>query len=394
MHRTQPIRPILCLLALVSLASCGGAGDPSAERLKRAASGRGEIVIGAAWPWEAHKDVLYWQGIELAEAEINGKGGINGRRIRILRADDGEDVEKGRLIAQEFGKNPDVVAVIGHLQSYVTVPAAAIYDLSGLLLVSSTATTSELTARGYRRVFRTIFSDVDVGKQMADYAVQRGYQRVVVYYARDEYGRGLANAFEERAAAQKVRVLDRQSYDPSLSHNLSDVQQTVEGWKDLNPDAVFIAGQSEQAAVLVTELRRRGMNAAILGSDALATPTYVRTAGAAAEGTVIASPFHTDAPSPPVRRFTSAFRARYQKDPDAGAALGYDAVNVLANAMRTAGTSSPDMVAEALHGTRGWEGVTGKFTFDQSGSLVDMPIRKVVVRNGAFHHLDETAAPR
>ena len=395
----DPIRPMphlrtlkRCLpLVLLALAACGGADDPASQRGK---AGDGPIVIGAAWPWEARKNVLYAQGMDLAVDEINAAGGVLGRPLKIQRADDHEDVDQGRMIAQEFGKNPEVVAVIGHLQSYVTVPAAAVYDLSGLVLVSATATTAELTNKGYRRVFRTIFTEADMGRQLADYAVKGGHKRMVIYYSRDEYGRGLANAFEEQAVAAGGTILDRRSYDPNVPANPLTASQAVAAWSQLGPEAVFIAGQDEPAALLALELRRKGMEVPIIGGDALATPTYVQRAGQAAEGTVIASPFHRGAPDPEVRRFTAAFQAKYGREPDVGAALAYDATRLLAHAIAQAGAADPAKVAAALHAVRGWRGVTGPMTFDDAGNLVDMPVRKVVVRGGEFTYLeDATPSP-
>ncbi len=388
---SQAMRTLLTLALFLVVAGCGGPPDPVAERAENAASRTGDVVIGAAWPWEAYGDLLYWQGMQLAADELNTEGGVGGRRLRLLRADDGESIDQGRMVAQELGRNPEVVAVIGHLQSYVTVPAAAIYDLSGLVMLSATSTSPELTSKGYPRVFRTIFDDVEVGRGMAEYAARREFRRVAIYYARNEYGRELANAFEEETVRRGGRVVDRQSYDPGVAANPLDAGNTAAAWKALDFDAVFVAGQDEQAALLVTELRRAGVGAPVLGSDAVATPGFLRRGGAAVEGTVIASPFHPADPSPEAQRFTAAFRKKYGREPDTGAALGYDAVRVLGHAMREAGSVSPDDVAKALHSVKGWKAVTGTFTFDRAGNLVDMPVRKVVVRGGAFHPLDETS---
>jgi branched-chain amino acid transport system substrate-binding protein len=388
-HRNAAL--ILPLAALM-LGGCGGSDDPIAQRIKRAQGG-GEIVIGAAWPWEARgAQILYGKGMDLAVEELNAAGGVLGRPLKLLRMDDQESIDRGRIIAQELGRNPDVVAVIGHLHSYVTVSAAPIYDLSGLLLVSATSTTPELTNKGYGRVFRTTFNDTEVGLQMAQYAFDRGYRRTVIYYARDEYGRELANAFEEQLVSRGGQVVNRESFDPNLSANPVAAEQTVNSWTNWDFDAVFIAGLDRQAALLIKELRRRGIDVPVLGSDALATPDFIETGGAAVEGTVIASAFHKEAPDAEVQRFAQAFRARYGTDPDVGAALGYDAVRVLAQAMREAGSAEPDKVAAAMHGLRGFRGVTGAFSFDEKGNLVGMPIRKIVVRGGEFHYLDEGKA--
>jgi branched-chain amino acid transport system substrate-binding protein len=394
MPLSQIIRPYALLLAAALLASCSGSGDTVDERARRAQAKSGDVVIGAAWPWKARAGVLYWQGMELALDETNAEGGVRGRPLRILRADDEESLDRGRIIAQEFGKNPDVVAVIGHLQSYVTVPAAAIYDLNGLVLVSPTATTSELTSHGYGRVFRTIFTDAEVGRQMAGFARRQGYRQVVIFYVRDEYGRGMANAFEETAVGAGMEIVDRQSYDPNGVPGARSAEQTVDRWKTLDFDAVFIAGQDESAAHLAAQLRRSGITAPILGGEALATARFLEIGGAAVEGTVIGTPFHAEAPAAEVQRFAAAFRERYGKEPDVGAALGYDAVRVLAQAMRSAPSVAPDDIAAALHGTEGWKGVTGSFTFDDTGALADMPMQKVVVRDGAFHYLADTVSGR
>jgi branched-chain amino acid transport system substrate-binding protein len=155
---------------------------------------------------------------------------------------------------------------------------------------------------------------------------------------------------------------------------------------------VFVAGQDEQSALLISELRKRGIRVPVLGSDALATPDFLEKGGAAVEGTVIATAFHPDAPDAEVQRFDQAFAARYGAKPDVGAALGYDAVRVLAQAMREAQTTDPAKVAAAMHRLTGFQGVTGAFSFDDAGNLVGMPIRKIVVRDGRFAYLDEPAS--
>lgn len=391
MYAKHGTRGLAALLLAGALAGCGGQDDPIAQRLQKA-RGSAEIVIGAPWSWsELGDDIFYGKGMDLAVEELNAAGGVLGRPLRLLRMDDQGSVDHGRIVAQELGRNPDVVAVIGHLHSYVTVAAAPIYDLSGVLLVSATSTTPALTTQGYGRVFRTTFNDSDVGRQMAQYAFGRGYRRMVIYYSRDEYGRELANSFEEHLVQRGGQIVNRESYDPNLSANPVAAEQTVSGWTSWEFDAVFIAGRGAQAALLVRELRRQGIGVPVLGSDAIATPDFIQMGGAAVEGTVIASAFNAEVPEPEVQRFNAAFRSRYGTDPDIAAALGYDAVRVLAQAMRQAGSAEPDKVAAAMRGLRGYRGVTAAFTFDQHGNLVGMPIRKVVVRGGQFHYLDEAA---
>lgn len=371
---------------LPALHACGGTADPAAERLRRAEAGKGDIVIGAAWPWAARGQLLFRQGLDMAAAEENAKGGVLGRRIRIVAADDHESVDEGRLVAQRFAEDPSVVAVIGHLQSYVTLPAAPIYDLSGVVLLAPAATDPELTRSHYAHVFRGTFSDLAAGAQLADYARARGYRSVAIYYGRNAYGRSLANAFEEHALELGIRIAARQSYDPNAAPGAASLDPLLDEWKQLGFDAILLAGETPHAATFLAEARRRGITVPVLGGDALGVPDLL-AAGPAAEGTVIVAAFHPDAPRPEVRRFGQAFRARYGRAPDAAAALGYDALRVLADAIRRARSTAPDRIAAALHQTRGWDGVTGPFSFDQDGDLPTKPITTITVRGGRFEYL-------
>jgi branched-chain amino acid transport system substrate-binding protein len=393
-RRAHPVLPRAPLLALALITACGGSGDPAEQRAKLAAKGEGDVVIGVAWPWAARTDVHYADGLDLATAEVNARGGVNGRRIRLLKVDDHESVNDGRLVAQKLTKDPQVVAVIGHLQSYVTVPAAAIYDLAGIVLVAPTATTPELTAHGYQRVFRTTFTDKEVGEHMARTAATRGYRRVAVYYIRNDYGRGLANAFEEQAKTSGIQVVDRQSYDPSTDLNEASSVATVTAWRDLQMDAVFVAGQVPQAGLFIAKLRKGGITVPVLGGDALGSAALMSVGGPAVEGATIAAAFHPDVPRAEVTRFRAAYMAKYGAAPDAGAALGYDAVQMLAEAMRRAKTSDPEKVAAALHTFSAWPGVTGAITFNEQGDLVKPFIAEVTVRGGRFAYSGgDTPAP-
>ncbi len=328
----------------------------------------------------------------MAIAEVNAAGGVLGRHVVLRREDDQESVDEGELVAQRLANDPDVVAVIGHLQSYVSVPASAIYDLSGLLMLAPTATDPELTAHGYSRVFRATFTDAEVGRQMAEYAAHQGYERIGIFYIRSDYGRNLANAFEERANDLGLSIPVRQSYEPSDPEGSDSFRPVLRGWSDAGLDAIFLAGEVPSAARAIVAAREEGISVPIIGGDAMSSGELISVARAAAEGTVVATAFHADEPRPEVRRFTSDFVKRYRVAPDAGSALGYDVVRLLADAIERAGTVLPDSVARVLHSLHDWRGVTGSFTFDSAGNLVGRPIAKMVVRNGAFEYLPDSTA--
>lgn len=383
MSSTIDRRRVLVMAAMTLLPGCAQQGSPEDERA-RAAESDSDIKIAVAWPWEAHADLYFAQGLEMAADEINGAGGVLGRHISLVTVDDQESVNEGRLVAQRLAGDPEIMAIVGHLQSYVTVPAAAIYDLAGLLLVAPTSTSAELTSKGYERVFRATLTDQVIGRAMAEFAELREYRRVAIYYVRNGYGRALANAFEERSYDLDIGVVARQSYDPNQDFGQRALEPVLQEWRQMDLDAVFLAGQVPVAGRVITGLRSAGIDAPILGSDAMSAPSLITEGGFAAEGTVVASLFHPVDPRPAVQRFVSDFRARNDHDPDTAAALGYDAVRLLAHAMETAGSPAPERVADAMRGVRAWKGVTGSFTFDEKGDLVGRQPVHLVVRNGAF----------
>lgn len=377
----------LLAFAAIGAVACSSPPDPREERRRRAVEGVGELTVAAVWPWSNHPEILYRQGLDLALEEINRDGGPHGRPLALRFEDDEGSVNRGRLIAQELAGEPDVVAVIGHLQSFVTVPAAAIYDLAGLPLLAPTATSAELTARGYRRIFRTNFTDPLIGHEMAEYAARQGYRRVAIYYIRNSYGRDLANAFEERFAALGHEVTARDSYDGDGDIRDEAVEPVVDRWRQLEPEAIFLAGEVPSAGEMIAHFREGGIELPILGGDALYSPALLEAAGEGAEGVVVAAIFHPDDPRPEVQEFVQRFAERFGRPPDPGSALAYDALRLLDQAMRRAPSPAPADVARALREIDGWRGVTGPLSFDEKGDLEEVHLILVAVRDGSFEFL-------
>ncbi|HET9626834.1 MAG TPA: ABC transporter substrate-binding protein [Kofleriaceae bacterium] len=380
----------LAVLCLVALAACR-AREPREERVHRAREGHGDLVIAAAWPWELRKEIRYGEGLQMAVDEVNAAGGIAGRHLRLARYDDRESIDHGRIVAQQIADDPDVVAVIGHLQSYITVQTAGVYNQAGLVLVAPTSTDPKLTQLGYTRVFRATYTDDSVGRHLAELVASQQRKKVAVYYIRNDYGRNVANAFEERARQLGVAVQARNSYDPSEQASEGTFDQVLTEWKPMELDAILLAGEVPSAAIFVAQARRKGITLPILGGDAMSSPALMAVAGDAAEGATVASYFNSDEPRPEVVKFNAAFKAKFGAPPDAGSALGYDCVQLLAHAMTQAGSAVPDDVARALHALKDWHGVTGTFSFNPEGDAAK-PVLFSVVHGGHFEYLPAPAA--
>jgi branched-chain amino acid transport system substrate-binding protein len=371
------------MLIVILISGCSGSLEVSQERSKLAKK-NGEIVIGVAWPF-ASKGDLFEEGIDLAAEEINAKGGILGSPLRLVKEDDKSSITHGLSVAQSFANNLDMVAVIGHRDSAITIPAAAIYENAGLLMMTPASTSPKLTNLGYKYVFRSIPNDEQIGQQMSQYAVSRRYRNIAIFYKDDAYGKGLANAFEHDATESGINIIDRIS---SYS-DLNDLQRIADMWTILGVEAVFLADVMPEGAEFITKLRQVGVDVPIIGGDGLDSENLDEIGGNAVEGTVVASVFNPNDKSEQTAEFVKVFTDKYKVSPNTWAAQGYDAVHLLADAIKAAGSRIPADTAIALKEMKAWAGVTGNHSFDSNGDVKNKPIVKKIFRNGQFEYLDE-----
>ena len=388
-ERSKELRRTIIALVLgaaVFITACYNSGNPALEREKRAEKYRGPILIGAAAPWKkvTNKGNLNWYGIELALEEINKKGGILNRKVEIVKKDDEASVNKGVNIAQEFADNLDITAVIGHAYSFISIPASVIYEFNGLVMISPAASSPKLTQRNFKRIFRVIPNDDDMGPQLADYASQKGYKKMMIYYIKDEYGLGLANAFEKRAEELGIQIFDRLSYDSTTKPRVfyNDFLKWKENYKF---DAVFLAARNPvRGAEVIIQARKVNLNVPFISGDALNSQRLIDTGKEAVEGTIVPSNFYPYDKREVVQNFIESFKEKYNKMPDTWAALYYDAAKVLFYAIKKAGTTNPRIVAETLHNIKNFQGVTGNISFTKRGDVIGKKLFMKIVKNGRF----------
>lgn len=366
--------------AVITLSACEQA-PIAQQRAERQAQNSGDITVAVAWPLKQSKATLV-KGVQLAADEINSAGGLlGGRRIRLLIKDDGASLNTGRQVAQELANDIDVAAVIGHLNTYITVPASQIYERAGVVMITPGASGQKLTEQGNRYIFRSLPGNRDQGRQIGDYAATQGYKRVAIYYIKNEYGIDLANCFEQRAHELGITVVDRRSYDMSGDEHTS----LLNNWAAfLKIDAIFLVGSLPESGQILREIRAAGLSMPVFGGAGLDSPDLIKLGGSSVEGTVVFSLFNQNDPQAAVRGFDQRYLARYGQLPDATAAQGYDTLRLLAHAISEAHSTVPDQVANALRTTKRWQGVTGVHTFDEKGDLVAKQLAKVVVSGGRF----------
>lgn len=374
---------LVTVAAAVLLSGCS-AKTVTEQRKAYAEHDEGKITFGVAWPFEKGND-LFWEGVELAVSEINGNGGVLNRKIEIIQRDDESSVTKGLEIAQEFAENEKVTAVIGHRNSYVSIPTSTIYEKAGIVMLSPASSSPELIKDNQQFIFRNITSDEKLAQELAFYAFKNNHKKMVILYDDNDYGKGLANAFEKQAGELELDIVDRLSFYSGSS----ELGQLKYKWENLQYDGIFIAKSNPEGAQFIAELRKANINVPLYAGNAVDTLDLIKIAGEkAAEGMVIGSFFNPEGSRKKINNFITDFRNTYGEPPTQYSAQGYDSVYLLVEAIKRAGITVPEKVASSMRTIKNWEGVAGFHQFDENGEDIgDLVVMKVVT-NGGFQYLE------
>ena len=376
-------RLITILIGLMAICtSCLLPEEPAEERVKQAEKNQGDILVGAVAPWSTI-DVMLWEGIQLGVEEINRKGGLLGRKIRILRRDDENSVEKGVAMGQELSNNPDLVAVVGHYQSFVSLPASVIYQYYGVFMLCTVDTDPELTRQGFPLIFRTVPDDLDYGKKLAAFCSRKGFNQMALFLQQNEYGRDFSDAFATAAGDVGIELLDGESYNATTTP--ADIRNILQRWKEhTDLDAILLSGELPQAAVIIREARRLGLKQPIVGGIKLDRKKLIKLLNHETGDVYFPTVFDPGAGSPEARRFVNAFQKRYGKAPDVLAAQGYDTITCLRYAIQKARSTAPPEMAKALRSAKDLKGVTGALQFTPEGARIVDHIVIKTLENGKF----------
>jgi branched-chain amino acid transport system substrate-binding protein len=320
---------------------------------------------------------------ELAAEEINGSGGIGGRRLELVLRDDYADPDSAVFIAGDLYAS-EVSAVVGHLFSGTTLAAAPVYNggANPVVAISPSSSSPEVTTAG-DHTFRVCPSDLAHGAALAQWARKRlGFDVGAVLYLNDEYGRGIRETFVEQFLRLGGRL---HSVDPYLGDR-PDVGPYLDRLaRSRDIQFLVVAGNRSEAEEVIRQARRRGLAVPILGGDGL---EGIEAAGSLAEGVYLTSAYFPTLATGANRRFVEAFRRKYPEAgmPNQPAAATYDAIYLLRDVIARAGTGR-QAVRRALAGvgseTPAFEGVTGVVAFDAAGDVPEQNVYIGQVRGGA-----------
>lgn len=359
------------LVAAVAL-GVAGCGGPSLRAQESVAIGV-LAPLNSGVPAAARAAV---QGATLAAEDVNAGGGIGGASITLIVQDDrGIPEEAARQMEQLLARQ--VLAVVGPLTDATAIAVAPVAERARVAVISPGATGP--IPYGGSSFFRTALPADAQARALAEFVVRtKQARRISIIQDSNEYGTLVGLAFAQRIHALGGEVVGTRLYRDGET----DFTRHAAGVAADGADAVFIAGYPDEGALILGALRARGARILVVGSDALYSADLLTWAKDAADDLYLPAAFVSSQPLPAVQEFVNKYRRRFNEAPDHHAAQGYDAVKILAFAVRRGG---PDTAAirSTLQGLRRFPGVTGEITFDRWGAPA-RPVAIARVRAGQF----------
>jgi len=306
-------------------------------------------------------------GARLAIEEISAQGlTIDGHAIHLeLDAqDDAADPKKGTAAAQQLVAD-HVVAVVGHLNSAVSIPASKIYSDANVAQISGATTNPAYTQQGFKTTFRVIPTDTRQGAVLANYAVKtlRG-KRIVVVDDASIYGRGLANEFAKAVVANGGRIAGHEA----TTDKSRDFKAILNKIKRVQPDVVMFGGMDVTGGPFAKQAAALGLKAKILGGDGLCSVDMATLAGNASPNVVCTELGVSLSKLDKGADFEKRYEARFHSPVQDYAPFTYDAVYVIVDAMKRANSVEAPKVLTAI-GSTDFNGLTGHIAFDDKGDL-------------------------
>ncbi|HEX6718655.1 MAG TPA: ABC transporter substrate-binding protein [Pyrinomonadaceae bacterium] len=306
-------------------------------------------------------------GAEMAADEINKAGGINGRTVQIVTEDDQGEPNKAATVVTKLINQDKVIALLGEVASSNSLAAAPKAQEAKVPMISPSSTNPQVTQVG-DYIFRVCFIDPFQGEVMAKFSANNLHAKkaAILYDFNSDYSRGLYQFFKRSFTSLGGQIVSEQSYtqgDRDFSGQLTAIRAA-------NPDVIYVPGYYGEVGVISNQKKQLGIKAPLLGGDGWDAPQLWQLGGSSLDGNYISNHYSVDDPSPAIQKFVADYKARYNILPDALAALGYDAMKVLADAIKRAGTTENVKLRDAIAQTQNFQGVTGRISIDKDRNAV------------------------
>lgn len=305
-------------------------------------------------------------GAELYLEQVNADGGIDGKKLSLLFEDDEANADKAIQAFNKLVDNDKVPVILGAVTSGATNAVAPQATSRSIPMLTPTATEPNITKNGGEFVFRGCFVDSFQGVALADYATSKLSKKTaaVLYNKDSDYSKGIADAFKKEFESKGGKVTEFLTYnegDKDFNAQLTKIKGT-------NSDVLVLPDYYTQVGTVAKQARDMGIQSQLLGGDGWESEELTKLGGTAVNGALYLNHYYSGDSSSVVADFVKAYKAKYNAEPDAFAALAYDSTKVIVEAIKSAGTD-PVAIKDALAKTK-LDGVTGNITFGSDRSAV------------------------
>jgi branched-chain amino acid transport system substrate-binding protein len=365
----------LAIAAAVALAACGKKEEAKpaapAAQAPAAAPVVAVIKVGHVAPLTggiAHLGKDNENGARLAVNEINAAGGIKlgdqTFKLELVPEDDKADPKEGTIAAQKL-VDAGVVAVVGHLNSGTSIPASKIYSDASVTQISPSATNPKYTEQGFKTTFRVVANDNQQGAVLANYAKDSlKAKTVAIIDDRTAYGQGLADVFEKVAKEGGVKVVTREF----TNDKATDFNAILTKVKAGKPDVIMYGGMDATAGPMAKQMKQLGIKSVLLAGDGVCSPEFIKLAGDAAEVLHCSMAGEAVEKLAKGEEFKAKYKAAFNQEVQVYSPYSYDAVYVIADALKRAGKADRAAVTAVMPATN-MPGLTGTVAFDEKGDI-------------------------
>jgi branched-chain amino acid transport system substrate-binding protein len=369
---------LMVAMMLVGVAGCSNDTKPTSSA--NSASAKIGVVAYLTGGGAAYGEAIR-QGLELARDEINASGKT---KIELVFEDSKGEKNEAINAANKLIHKDNVVAIIGPTLSGEMFAVGPILNQAGVPVMGTSTTAEGITDIG-EYVFRNALPESLAIPHAVKKAKEKfGLKNVAVMYSNNnDWAVSGFKTFEASLKSNGIQTVAVETFadkDTDFSAQLTKIAT-------LKPDAIMVASLYQEAALILKKARELGINVPIVGNNGFNSPQLIKSAGAAADGSIMASPWFPGKDDANVKKFVAAYKAKYNKEPDQFAAQAYDALKIMASALEKAGSNTDrKKMRDSLALIKDFPGVTGKFAFDAKRNPA-MDVTVLTVKDGQFIEL-------
>ncbi|MFZ3230866.1 MAG: ABC transporter substrate-binding protein [Pseudobdellovibrio sp.] len=306
-------------------------------------------------------------GIQMAVEEINAKGGVNGKKIKLINYDNKSDNDETLAVVNRLVTQDKVLALLGEATSGRSKIGAQIAQQNKIPMLSTSATNPDVTKVG-NYIFRACFIDPFQGMVMAKFMTEnlKFKKAAVMRDIKSDYSVGLADNFTEKLKAMGGEVVA----DISYQEGDIDFKSQLTSIKGKNPDVIFIPGYYNEVALIAKQVKELGMKQPLLGGDGWASPKLFEIAKESINGNYFSNHYSTESKDPKTVEFIKAYKGKFKESPDAMAALAYDATYMMALAIQNSKELNSENIRNELAKIKDFHGATGQTMMNENRDAV------------------------